>query len=179
MKLTKIVLAITAIIFLTSSTPSLAVAGPNPTNTVIRQQIRQEKGELRGTIVQERKSFWTETKKRAVEMIYNRIKTNLQKRYQWLTGEAKNKIMVRIEAKEKAKNVDLADLKTKLNSISEYADDFASAMANLDAVCQQLLNLDQPFAGIQKLTDTRRAVIEVNNQIRKVEVEVLRDFWNK
>ncbi len=177
MKSTKLAFVFVGATFLATAAPSLAIVSPNPTNAALRQQAREERGELRGTIAQERKSFWTEAKKKVVGNIYNRAKAKLQKRYDWLTTTAKNKIMARIEAKEKAKMVDLTALKTKLNSISDFADDFTAKMADLDKAYQELLALDQPLASIQKLFDARKAVTEVNTQIRQVEVEVLRQFW--
>ena len=178
MKSTKLAYLFAGALFLTSTTPSLAIS-PTPAGDTLRQQLRQDRLEAKTTIVEARQSFWTQARKKTVTSIHNRIRAKIQKRYDWLTTTAKDKIMDRIEVKEKAKNVDLSALKTKLNSISEYADDFSAKMAQLDQVYQELLTLDRPFTNIQKLNDARKAVVEVLNTIRRVEVEVLREFWKK
>lgn len=164
---------------LTTIAVTFFIANVNPINATVRQQVRQEGGELRGTIVQQRQFLLTEAKKKALDKIYQNAKSQLQRRYDWLTVDAKDQILSRIEAKEKAKNIDLSDLKNKLNGLSSFSDDFIAKMAELDRIYQELLTLDKPLASIQKLHDARKAVVEINTQIRQIEVEVLRQFWTK
>ena len=155
------------IAFFASTHPSLAIFGINPTVSAIRQenreeirdareeakvtlqQVRQENGQLRGTVAQERQSFWTELKKKRFEIIYKNFVRQLQKRAQ-IQEEARVKIQARITAKStEGKNMTTAQ--TKLNTYQAISTNFQAGLVKLEAKYQALLASDKPMTGVNDL----------------------------
>jgi|GEM_PF-4349914 len=155
-------------LFLFSSIPAVAA---NPTAAAVRQQIRQERGELRGTITQERKEFWSETRKKRLEAIYTRLHNRLASRFRFLS-ESKNRLQSRI-AQLKTSGKDLSAVESKLAETSSFEALYVEHLAAFDAKYQQLLTLDQPLSHLGELQSAVKAVRDDLNSFHRLLLEAV------
>lgn len=158
MKLITIVLPFIGLLF--SSSPALAVL-PNPTNAAIRQEIRQE-----------RRSFWSETRKKRAEIIYNRLRGRLTARYQFLTN-SKAKVESRIASKEQS-NRDMTAAKAKLAEFAAPQAAYQTDLATFDAKFQEILASEQPLAKLGELNQAAKKVRDDLNSMRKILVDTIK-----
>jgi len=125
---------------LLSAKPAVAINN-NPTARMereeTREQIREEREELkedrqeiRTTIVAQKKTMWTEMKRRQVQAIVNRIQKELEMRYS-IVLKLKNKIGERIEKKSITHDTALASAKLALFSDAQYQTEMTALKAKM------------------------------------------------
>ena len=131
-KLTLLTLFILGSFLLTLATPVVASNSDSPSRGLqpsikqelqdLRQENQDERQEPRVTAKQERKTLWTELKKKQVKMVTARIQKELQFRFE-IIQKLKIKIANRITEKSATHDTSAATAKLALFSDSQYQAD--------------------------------------------------------
>jgi len=181
MKKTKnLVFVVTVLVLLNSGSGVMAVSEGAQERKELRQEVRQENKELkeeikenreeaRSTITTQKKTVWTEMKRKQVGMITQRIQTELDLRYKIIL-KLKEKIGERITKKSATNDMASASAKLKNFTDSQYQSD----MTLLKAKLTEITSSDTPKS---LLPGVREAANKVRVSLRSMHlflVEVMK-----
>lgn len=174
MKKTTFLSVLTLFLFVS---PSLA---QSPTTIQqLRNQLRQERNQLQGTVVQQRQEFkeekkgvLSELKKKVLTNIYTNIKNRLTKRYDYLQ-DRKTKVSQRLTKKEQA-GKDMTAAKAKLAEFDNYKAPYTADLAALEAKFQEILISDKPLSQVPELRTIAQKVWTDLKNMHQVLIDTLK-----
>lgn len=112
---------------------------PTPTKTIkdlrkdFKEERREERKDAKTTITEQRKTLWTEMKKRQVQMVSTRILTELDLRHN-IVLKLKSKIADRLAAKSTNFDTTAASAKLALFSDTKYQTDLTDLKTKMAAI---------------------------------------------